>query len=198
MRLWSIHPKYLDRQGLLGVWREGLLAQKVLLQGEYKQCPKCKGGEEKAMFLTNPPKEKICSKCKATGKIKTPYYNHPQLERFKNHDISIQAIIEYLWGICNEAYDRGYNFNGKKIRGIAWGKKLTVTSGQLEFEFNHLQKKLWIRDYIKAFENAKTLVRVENKEWNKSEIITDYEKIEPHPLFKVIEGEKESWEKGGE
>lgn len=31
MRLWSLHPKYLDRQGLLALWREGLLAQKVLL-----------------------------------------------------------------------------------------------------------------------------------------------------------------------
>lgn len=30
MRLWTFHPKYLDRQGLLAVWREGLLAQKVL------------------------------------------------------------------------------------------------------------------------------------------------------------------------
>jgi len=30
MRLWSIHPSYLDRQGLLAVWREGLLALKVL------------------------------------------------------------------------------------------------------------------------------------------------------------------------
>lgn len=31
VRLWSIHPRYLDRYGLLGVWREGLLAQSVLL-----------------------------------------------------------------------------------------------------------------------------------------------------------------------
>ena len=30
MRLWSLHPKYLDTKGLLAVWREGLLAQKVL------------------------------------------------------------------------------------------------------------------------------------------------------------------------
>ncbi|MDO5728230.1 MAG: pyrimidine dimer DNA glycosylase/endonuclease V [Actinomycetaceae bacterium] len=30
MRLWSIHPRYLDRPGLLGAWREALLAQKVL------------------------------------------------------------------------------------------------------------------------------------------------------------------------
>ena len=30
MRLWSLHPKYLDTQGLLALWREALLAQKVL------------------------------------------------------------------------------------------------------------------------------------------------------------------------
>jgi hypothetical protein len=30
MRLWSLHPKYLDRQGLTALWREGLLAQAVL------------------------------------------------------------------------------------------------------------------------------------------------------------------------
>jgi hypothetical protein len=31
MRLWSIHPKYLDSIGLIALWREALLAQKVLL-----------------------------------------------------------------------------------------------------------------------------------------------------------------------
>jgi hypothetical protein len=35
MRLWSLHPKYLDRIGLLALWRESLLAQKVLY-GETK------------------------------------------------------------------------------------------------------------------------------------------------------------------
>jgi len=30
MRLWSLHPKYLDTKGLVALWREGLLAQKVL------------------------------------------------------------------------------------------------------------------------------------------------------------------------
>jgi hypothetical protein len=35
MRLWSLHPEYLDRKGLLAVWREALLAQKVL-RGETK------------------------------------------------------------------------------------------------------------------------------------------------------------------
>lgn len=50
MRLWSLHPAYLDAKGLLALWREGLLAQKVLLGetkgyrnhpqlGRFKGCP---------------------------------------------------------------------------------------------------------------------------------------------------------------
>ena len=35
MRLWSLHPSELDAKGLVALWREGLLAQKVLL-GETK------------------------------------------------------------------------------------------------------------------------------------------------------------------
>ena len=30
MRLWSVHPKYLDARGLVALWREALLAQAVL------------------------------------------------------------------------------------------------------------------------------------------------------------------------
>lgn len=31
MRIWTIHPSYLDPRGLVALWREALLAQKVLL-----------------------------------------------------------------------------------------------------------------------------------------------------------------------
>jgi hypothetical protein len=30
LRLWTLHPRYLDPQGLVAAWREALLAQKVL------------------------------------------------------------------------------------------------------------------------------------------------------------------------
>lgn len=30
MRIWSMHPRYLDRQALIACWRETLLAQSVL------------------------------------------------------------------------------------------------------------------------------------------------------------------------
>lgn len=35
MRIWTIHPKYLDPQGLVALWRETLLARAVL-RGETK------------------------------------------------------------------------------------------------------------------------------------------------------------------
>lgn len=41
MRLWSLHPRYLDPQGLVALWREALLA-KAVLQGRtrgYTQHP---------------------------------------------------------------------------------------------------------------------------------------------------------------
>ena len=41
MRLWSLHPSYLDQKGLVACWREALLAQKALkgLTKGYKQHP---------------------------------------------------------------------------------------------------------------------------------------------------------------
>lgn len=44
MRLWSIHPKYLDAKGLVALWREALLAKHVL-EGKtkgYRQHPQLK------------------------------------------------------------------------------------------------------------------------------------------------------------
>ena len=41
MRLWTVHPKYLDSKGLVALWREGLLA-KAVLEGKtkgYRQHP---------------------------------------------------------------------------------------------------------------------------------------------------------------
>ncbi len=35
MRLWSLHPKYLDSKALVALWREGLLA-KAVLEGKTK------------------------------------------------------------------------------------------------------------------------------------------------------------------
>jgi len=143
MRLWSLHPKYLDTKGLLAVWREGLLAKKVL-----------------------------------EGKTKG-YKNHPQLIRFKNSKDPLLYINAYLYQIYLEASRRGYKFDLSKITPAEVEEKIPVTKGQVIYEFHHLLKKLEKRDK-KKYEEIKNL---------------NPDEIEVNPIFKIVEGEIEHWEK---
>lgn len=144
MRLWSLHPRYLDVKGLVALWREALLAQKVLL------------GSTRG------------------------YRNHPQLLRFRNCDNPPAAIAAYLHCVCDEGERRGYRFDRSKIGGASFAEKITVTRGQLCYEQQWLLEKLKKRDLL--FYNK----------------LTSEKKIEAHPLFTEIEGEREKWEKGSE
>ncbi|MEM3406315.1 MAG: pyrimidine dimer DNA glycosylase/endonuclease V [Nitrososphaerota archaeon] len=143
MRLWSIHPKYLDTKGLVSVWREGLLAKKVL-----------------------------------EGRIRG-YKNHPQLIRFRIYEKPVTLINAYLYQVYLEAKRRGYKFDLSKIEPLILKEEITVTKGQLEFEFFHLLKKLKKRNK-KKFEELKNLT-IDN--------------IEPNPIFRVINGGIETWER---
>lgn len=140
MRIWSLHPKYLDAKGLVACWRESLLAQNVLL-----------------------------------GKTRG-YKHHPQLERFKNQDDPITAIGLYLTGLALEATRRGYKFDTTKIHHTSGDIIIPVTSGQIEFEFNHLTCKLKKRDP------------------HKLSIIISERSFDPHNLFIVVDGPREVWE----
>lgn len=141
MRLWSLHPKYLDPQGLVALWRETLLAQAVL-RGETRG-----------------------------------YRSHPQLDRFKSHSAPLAAMSLYLMAIHTEAEARGYSFDKNKIKPTRKSVTLTVTSGQLEYEWAHLMTKLKARN--------PTL----HRKWRV------VEEPEAHPLFRVKSGEVESWER---
>jgi hypothetical protein len=141
MRLWSIHPSYLDAKGLVALWREALLAQKVL-----------KG-------------------------LTKGYKHHPQLSRFKTQQNPVSAINAYLAFVFAEAEVRGYHFNSQKFSRIKKPLKIPVTQGQLAFEYGHLLKKLKNR-HPESYKRLK-----ENTE------------IVCHPLFKVIKGIKEVFEK---
>jgi len=141
MRLWSLHPKYLDSKGLVALWREGLLAKKVL-----------------------------------EGRTKG-YRNHPQLERFKKHRDPLKAINAYLFEVWKEASRRGYKFNLDKVVPVELDEKIPVTKGQLTYEFQHLLRKLRKRNP----ERCKELKHVKE--------------VEPNPVFSVVEGDVEPWEK---
>ena len=140
MRIWSLHPKYLDAKGLVALWRETLLA-KYVLQG------------------------------KTTG-----YRNDPQLKRFKLAKRPVDAINQYLAEIYLESVNRNYNFDGQKINWNFKKSTLKVTTGQLNYEVNHLLVKLKTRD-INKYEELKT----------KSN-------FDLHPMFKLVDGDIEKWE----
>ncbi|WP_226467357.1 pyrimidine dimer DNA glycosylase/endonuclease V [Luteimonas panaciterrae] len=109
MRLWSLHPKYLDPQGLVALWREALLA-KAVLRGETRG-----------------------------------YTNHPQLERFKTHPRPRLAINSYLAAVHEEATARGYSFDHSKLGQVRVVETIPVSSGQIGYEWDHLQRKLATR-----------------------------------------------------
>ena len=140
MRLWSIHPSYLDSRGLVALWREGLLAQNVLLG------------------------------------LTKGYTNHPQLARFNNAADPVGAIATYLEHVANEADRRGYLFDRSKIVSKQAKNKIPVTSGQVEYEFQHLLTKLKNRD-PSLYKRLKTT-----------------HDIKVHPLFRKILGDIEEWE----
>lgn len=142
MRLWSLHPRYLDAQGLVSCWREGLLARKVLMD-------QTKG-----------------------------YRNHPQLVRFRSSQDPLNAIEFYLAIIAREAAERGYRFDTGKIGTVCECPKIPVTTGQLRHEWEHLKNKLSSRNPEKY-----------------REIILLETVVEIHPLFEIIEGNIEDWEK---
>jgi hypothetical protein len=143
MRIWSIHPKYLDSKGLVALWREALLAQKVL-----------------------------------NGKTKG-YKNHPQLLRFKEQSSPLKYIGSYLYFVYVEANNRGYNFDLKKINYMPTKKslkKMVVTRGQVNFEFDHLKRKL----------KKRSPASIRNLSKNN--------KINVHPLFQIKSGNIAIWE----
>jgi len=140
MRLWSIHPKYLDPQGLVALWRESLLAQAVL-------------------------------RAETRG-----YRNHPQLERFKSQVEPLSAISQYLMAVLSEADARGYAFDKSKIKAVHPVRQIAVTSGQIEYEWSHLLKKLYTRSF-RFYLTWRTTTSPE-----------------PHPLFAIQQGGVEPWE----
>mgnify|MGYP000929971486 FL=1 len=178
MRIWSLHPSLLDRRALVACWRETLLAQKVL------------------RGLTR------------------GYTNHPQLIRFRAHPQPLEAVAAYLSRLADEADARGYSFNRELIGAgedgagkdstneNSAGKNGTdknctdkaedpyasvapipVSLGQLEYELAFLRHKVAGRD--PEWEH-----RLSERLAARGELAACV-----HPLFEVVPGAIEPWEK---
>lgn len=106
------------------------------------------------------------------------YRRHPQLARFLARRDPVGAINAYLAAVLAEARRRGYRFDGRRIRGRRALARMRVTAGQLRFEWEHLKRKLRRRS-APAWRAALADPRPE-----------------AHPLFVVIRGPVEAWERG--
>lgn len=105
------------------------------------------------------------------------YRNHPQLQRFRDTRDPRLAIATYLHAVADEADARGYHFARTRISLAAdRSLQLTVTTGQLAFEWEHLRAKLAVRAQgSPALDRAGT--------------------PRPHPLFHVVPGPVAIWER---
>jgi hypothetical protein len=137
MRLWSLHPAVLDRVGLVALWREGLLARKVLTGATHG------------------------------------YRSHPQLTRFRACAAPVSTMDAYLHAVQREATRRGYSFDASKLGPKLQVDQIPVTTGQLDYEMEHLFRKVMSRA----------------PDWAK-QVSAD-----PHPLFVVTDGGVEHWER---
>lgn len=105
------------------------------------------------------------------------YTQHPQLARFRATPEPMDAIGSYLDGIAREADARGYSFNASKILNRADDvQPITLTSGQLDYEWHHLGAKLAARSPADA------------ERW-------ELAAPAPHPLFIVVPGDIAEWER---
>lgn len=140
MRLWSLHPQYLDTAGLTACWREALLAQAAL-----------------------------------AGRTRG-YTRHPQLNRFRESTDPLGAVAAFLDGIHAEATSRGFSYDATRIDEVArLTDHIDVTRGQLDYELEHLRRKL-------ARRSPERLEQLPTSEPT------------PHPLFRVIDGPIADWE----
>ncbi len=120
-------------------------------------------------------RETLLAKHVLEGKT-TGYKNHPQLNRFKACPEPLSALNRYLMLVFDESIQRGFNFDKSKFKMNSFEQVLTLTQGQLDYEWSHLLSKLKVRD-IDRYQSIK-----------------DQTNIKAIPLFKIVPGPIESWE----
>lgn len=77
------------------------------------------------------------------------YTRHPQLERFRACARPDDAIGHYLARLHDEATARGYRFDLTRVLAPdAAAPGIPVTSGQLDYELEHLRRKVTARDAV--------------------------------------------------
>ncbi|MEJ6555774.1 pyrimidine dimer DNA glycosylase/endonuclease V [Microbacterium esteraromaticum] len=121
-------------------------------------------------------RETLLAQAVLAGRTKG-YTRHPQLERFRAQSDPLGSVGAYLSAVADEADARGYRFDRTRIlRPGPAAVRIPVTDGQLALEWQHLGAKLDQRSPADA-------VR-----WRAAT-------PSAHPLFAVVPGPVEAWER---
>ncbi len=171
MRLWSVHPRYLDTAGLTACWREALLAQRVLTGTTtgYRNHPQ--------LQRFRPGSALAGEAGGAVGHVGDEVLPWPG-----------DRVVAYLHAVADEAAARGHRYDRSRVArppvhvgaahvGAAPVGSLEVPDGQVALEWAVLRAKLAVR-------SPATLER-----W-RAVVVPDV-----HPLFVVVPGPVAAWEK---
>jgi len=111
-----------------------------------------------------------------TGKgYPAAWEKHSQLARFKAHPSDfLRDYIKFLIDYKRYIQLKEIDFPGSFLPDL--NSCMTVTEGQLDYEWKRYLSKLKIRNFVKYSE-------------------LKYIQPKPHPLFTVIKGDVEHWEK---
>lgn len=116
MRLWTLHPCYLDSRGLVALWREALLAQAVL------------GGHTRG-YTRHPQLARFREAPSPLAAI----------ARYL-HDVQAEATAR------GYRFDASKIVSPRSAAPVATIARIAATRGQLEYEWGHLVAKLRVRD----------------------------------------------------
>ena len=107
----------------------------------------------------------------------TGYRHHPQVTRFRAHPAPRAAISTYLRVVHAEATARGYAFDASKVGAACCEAVIPVTRGQVEYEWEHLLRKLSLRspEYYRKWRSLRA--------------------PQCHPLMRRCAGGVEPWER---
>lgn len=170
MRLWSLHPRHLDRPGLTGCWRESLLAQAVLAGRTtgYRSHPQLERfrAQVDPLAAVGVYLEALAAEATERGYR----FDRTRIDRRPADGAPGDGVPDDV--VSGDVDPTGLGEQPTVGR-------IPVTEGQIALEWDHLLLKLSARDPERwARESART-------------------GPELHPLFVEVPGDVESWERAG-
>jgi hypothetical protein len=133
MRLWSIHPRYLDAKGLVALWREALLAKAVI------------AGRTKG-YTRHPQLERFRAAADPAAAIRGYLETVLEESRSRGYRFDARKLGPRRAAAESAAAEAAPRGRAAPSGRAALAPRIPVTRGQLAYEREHLLSKLAARD----------------------------------------------------